>query len=444
MSRRIEIELTSNKGDGTWTWRAAGAREPRGLISAEMIPKGAGISSVFTAEVQSDMDGIVVLAVIESEDTRTAPETIEVLGTGKRAAGVNFKGGGRGKRQRRGESFGSGGFGGDGFRQDQSKRNQQGGRRKGRSQGTGQDRPARLRPARVHRKKWLASVPPEHAALAEQIASGRGAANEKDRVSEKGSASENGSVSEKSDTAEKDSASEKSSASEKGVASGKSSLADKDVSAKLLGEYRMAEWQDRADLVLSNFEKIDLAEIRMLVADADAHARTPETRSQADEARQKLAERTERQHGEWLADLATHLSEGRALRALRLSGQPPKAGVPLPLDLVKWLTTATADILTPEAQPDRWEKTLQALAVSPVRRLVRPEQPPAIVSPELTAAVKDLSLRFPHIAALFIDEADAEAEDEEASEEPEAAEAEESEAVETEAAETPEAEEPAT
>lgn len=442
MSRRIEIELTSNKGDGTWTWRAAGAREPRGLISAEMIPKGAGISSVFTAEVRSDMDGIVVLAVIESEDTRTAPETIEVLGTGKRSAGVNFKGGGRGRRQSRGESFVSGGFGGDGFGQGQSGRKQQGGRRKGRSQGTGQDRPARLRPARTHRKKWLASVPPEHAALAEQIASGRGVANErggaseKSRASEKGiaseggskpengSAPENGSVSEDSSVAEKGSASEKSetaeesSASEKGWAPEKSGVADKNVSAKLLDEYRMAEWQDRADLVLSNFEKIELAEIRMLVADADAHARTPETRSQAEEAMQKLTERIERQHGEWLADLATHLSEGRVLRALRMSGQPPKTGVPLPLDLVKWLTTATADILTPEAQPDRWEKTLQALAVSPVRRLVRPEQPPAIVSPELTAAVKDLSPRFPHIAALFL--------------------------MEAETAETPEAEEPAT
>lgn len=429
MSRRISIELTSNKGDGTWTWRAAGAREPRGLISADLIPKGAGISSVFTAEVQSDMDGIAVLAVVESEDTRTAPETIEVLGTGKRSTGVNFKGSGRGRRQGRGENFGSGGFGGDGFGQEQSRRKQQGGRRKGRSQGTDQDRPARLRPARAHRKKWLASVPPEHAALAEQIASGRGIANEKIGVSEKNNASENGSVSEKGSVAEKGSASgvsekgvasEKSGASEKGVASVKGSVADKDVSAKLLDEYRMAEWQDRADLVLSNFEKIDLAEIRMLVSDAEAHARTPEARSQAQEAKQKLAERTERQHGEWLADLATHLSEGRVLRALRLSGQPPKAGVPLPLDLVKWLTTATADMLTPEAQPDRWEKTLQALAVSPVRRLVRPSQPPDAVSPQLTEAVKDLNPRFPHIAALFLDETDEE--EENASEESEAAE----------------------
>ena len=461
MSRRISIELTSNKGDGTWTWRAAGAREPRGLISDDMIPKGAGINSVFTAEVQSDMDGIAVLAVIETEDTRTAPETIEVLGTGKRSTGVNFKGGGRGRGKGRGDGFGSGGFGGDG---DQSRQKQQGGRRKGRSQGAGQDRPARLRPARVHRKKWLASVPPEHAALAEQIASGRGIPNERGEASEKVGGSDrgspekystsgNGSALEKSNSPENDTASEngrspeRDSAPEKDFASEKGNLADKDVSAKLLSEYRMAEWQDRADLVLSNFEKIDLAEIRMLVADSDTCARTPETRSQAEVAKQKLAERTERQHGEWLADLATHLSEGRVLRALRVSGQPPKAGVPLPLDLVKWLTKAATDILTPEAQPDRWEITLQALAVSPVRRLVRPRQPPAVVSPDLTEAVQELSPRFPQIAALFLDEVDdPEAEEEEAkvleAEESEALE--ESEASEAEESETPEGEEPAT
>ena len=444
MSRRIEIELTSNKGDGTWTWRAAGAREPRGLISADMIPKGAGISSVFTAEVQSDMDGIAVLAVIETEDTRTAPETIEVLGTGKRSSGVNFKGGGRRRGKGRGDGFGSGGFGGDGFGQGQPRQKQQGGRRKGRSGSAGQDRPARLRPARVHRKKWLASVPPEHAALAEQIASGRGIANEKGGASEKGNGSERGGAAEKGGPKEIDRASENGSAPENGIASQKGSISDKDVAARLMSEYRMAEWRDRADLVLSNFEKIDLAEIRMLVADADVCARTPETRSQAEEARQKLGERTERQHGEWLADLATNLSEGRVLRALRMSGQPPKAGVPLPLDLVKWLATATADILTPEAQPDRWEITLQALAVSPVRRLVRPSQPPAVVSPDLTETVKDLSPRFPQIAALFLDEADAEEEEdeteEEASEEGEDAETKEGEALESEVGEVEESE----
>ena len=33
MSVRIEIELTSSAPDGSWTWRAAGAREPRGVLT---------------------------------------------------------------------------------------------------------------------------------------------------------------------------------------------------------------------------------------------------------------------------------------------------------------------------------------------------------------------------------------------------------------------------
>ena len=32
MSRRIEVELTSERPDGSWTWRAAGAREPKGEL----------------------------------------------------------------------------------------------------------------------------------------------------------------------------------------------------------------------------------------------------------------------------------------------------------------------------------------------------------------------------------------------------------------------------
>ena len=38
MSRRIEVELTSRRDDGTWTWRAAGAREPKGLVDAALLP----------------------------------------------------------------------------------------------------------------------------------------------------------------------------------------------------------------------------------------------------------------------------------------------------------------------------------------------------------------------------------------------------------------------
>ena len=40
MSIRIEIELTSSAPDGSWTWRAAGAREPRGVLDGSILPAG--------------------------------------------------------------------------------------------------------------------------------------------------------------------------------------------------------------------------------------------------------------------------------------------------------------------------------------------------------------------------------------------------------------------
>ena len=41
MSRRIEIELTSARPDGTWTWRAAGAQRPKGVLDGSILPAGA-------------------------------------------------------------------------------------------------------------------------------------------------------------------------------------------------------------------------------------------------------------------------------------------------------------------------------------------------------------------------------------------------------------------
>ena len=41
MSRRLEIELTSERPDGTWTWRAAGAKLPKGELDGGLLPGGA-------------------------------------------------------------------------------------------------------------------------------------------------------------------------------------------------------------------------------------------------------------------------------------------------------------------------------------------------------------------------------------------------------------------
>ena len=64
MSRRIDIELTSALDDGTWTWRAAGARQPRGTLDGAILPSGAKVGDELKVEVEQELDGINVLSVV--------------------------------------------------------------------------------------------------------------------------------------------------------------------------------------------------------------------------------------------------------------------------------------------------------------------------------------------------------------------------------------------
>ena len=65
MSRRIDIELTSALGDGTWTWRAAGAKQPKGVLDGSILPGGAKVGDELKVEVELAMDGIDVLSVVQ-------------------------------------------------------------------------------------------------------------------------------------------------------------------------------------------------------------------------------------------------------------------------------------------------------------------------------------------------------------------------------------------
>src|SRR3984957_14935512 len=105
MSRRIDIELTSKSGDGSWTWRAAGARQPKGVVEGSLVPENQEVGSVLRAEVETGLDGIEVLSLSAVKPARSPEKTagrIEVLGTPKRAPDVSvILAPGSGKRPRR-------------------------------------------------------------------------------------------------------------------------------------------------------------------------------------------------------------------------------------------------------------------------------------------------------------------------------------------------------
>src|ERR1700728_2481822 len=92
MSRRIDIELTSQAGDGSWTWRAAGARQPKGTVDAALVPPGEAVGAVLRADVEIGLEGIEILSLTSAKPARSPEKTegrIEVKGTPRRAPDVS-------------------------------------------------------------------------------------------------------------------------------------------------------------------------------------------------------------------------------------------------------------------------------------------------------------------------------------------------------------------
>ena len=86
MSRRIDIELTSRRDDGSWTWRAPGAKHPRGSLDGELVPSVAKVGDVLRAEADFELEGITVVSVQAPRVEETnggGPERIEVVGSGR-------------------------------------------------------------------------------------------------------------------------------------------------------------------------------------------------------------------------------------------------------------------------------------------------------------------------------------------------------------------------
>ena len=80
MSSRLDIELTSAPDDATFTWRAAGARQPKGKVSAATLPAGAAVGDVLKVEIEVGFDGTEVCQVIPQRTSRSEPERIELVG----------------------------------------------------------------------------------------------------------------------------------------------------------------------------------------------------------------------------------------------------------------------------------------------------------------------------------------------------------------------------
>jgi hypothetical protein len=421
MPRRIEIELTSQT-EGAWTWRAAGAKLPKGTLPAELVPTPATVGDVLRAEVESGMEGleIVSLEVIGPKDDGRTDNRIEVLGAprpapnisvtlapgarrrhdreegpgrerpprrdGARRDGARRDGPGRpegprsgpGRRPRPAES-------GEGRRERTGapRRSDRGpsegeGTRRGDEHGRGGDGPPPRRErerrptvSTAHRNALLATLGPEQLPVAEQLLRG-GIPAVRQAIAD-------------------------------GQKSGAAGSTNTDrilaIAEELLPAVNLATWKDRATNAQAQGKELRLRELRAVVAASRTVTLDDEGKEVAKALRDALDQRVTALREGWVARVTSAIDGGKVLDALHAGSRPPDTGTRLPADLAVKLAESAGAAMTADLDPAEWMTLLEAVIDCPVRRTVRPAGIPA--APEAREAARHAAGLVPELAKLL-------------------------------------------
>ena len=448
MGRRIDVELTSARDDGTWTWRAAGAKQPKGVVPTTLLYEGAKVGDVVRAEADFEVDGIFITSVQPpKEKRRPGPERLEVIGPprehrpvtstltsrpgrpdrgakGEDSARRAARRGDDDRRDRSGEPSRQAAQAG--HRRPKEVRHEDGGRRGGadraqpgrrmtgerprldrsqqRDRGTGGaergDRADRGdRAERRERQPQRAEAPPSPrpkrlspgnahraAVLATLSPEQRPIAEEVLR----------GGIPGLRQAIEAQNARLRAQGDPEVRAEPLVAIAE-----QLLPQLKTAEWRDRAEAAVKMLDDISVRDLRSVVTGADAAARDDDTRLLASKLREALEGRVAEHRQRWVDEIAAALDEGRLVRALRLSAHPPDPGTRFPADLALRLSEAASTAMAPDVAADRWLTLLGAVAESPVRRSVKPSGLPAGAGEEVLHAARQAAGRVPALAALL-------------------------------------------
>ena len=285
MPRRIDIELTSSRDDGSWTWRAAGAKEPRGTrCRRRCCPASAKVGDVLRVDAEFFVDGIEITGVLPPKGPRQEPERLELLvpaegGAARHhhphdaqprttavpaARAADVKAPAARVTATRGEATAAA--------TDRKDRSERGDRPERKDRPPRRTRPEpppmpvverpkakRLRAGKAHRTALLESLPEEQRPIAEQVVLG-GLPAVRQAI-------------------EKQNA-ERTAAGEAPIAAGPLL----ELAEKLVPKVRAAEWRDRAEAAQRDLEVLDLRDLRSVVSTADAAAKDDETRALAQAA----------------------------------------------------------------------------------------------------------------------------------------------------------------
>jgi hypothetical protein len=407
MAHRIEVELTSQTGDTTWTWRAAGAKQPRGTVDASLVPDGSGVGSVLRAEVETTLDGTTVTALLPPKgkgDGRPI-ERIELIGTPQRGPDVNVtyapkskrrredrpdgpRDGGRRPPDRRPRAEGSGRGGrtderstsrgdsgppsGDGA----PTRRRSSPARPGGREGGGRDNPRRLATSSTYRNAALAELKPEQLPVAEQLLRG-GIPAVRQAIEEQNTRAR---------------------AEHRPEVTPGPLLA---MAEQLLPAVNLAAWKDRASVARNAGKDVPLRELRSIVASASTVTLDDEGSEMATALRSSLDQRVTALRDRWVERITAALDEGRVTDAVRASIRPPEPATRLSAELAVRLAEQAGLAMAADTSPEQWLALLAVVIESPVRRTVKPAGLPVGADEHLLAEARKASGYVPELARLM-------------------------------------------
>jgi len=390
---KIDVEITSQREDGDWTWRAVGAREPKGTVGASLLPDDLVVGAKFSVETEHFLDGIVVTKVFDQKQASEKGETLELLGSGqqtdlvttqlakskkgrkppKRSPSSNSRTNERNKSKK---SF---------VKKDKpssstKRKPSSSTKRKPRNETKNNDsqfpKSKRLKAKKHHRNEAVNNLPEDFKRLAGIL-------------SQKGMPGLRDSISAQNEITKK---------------AGEPEIPEDlllKVAEQIYPGLRTAEWLDRADAALRGVESVDLRDIRSVIVASENVQKNNDVKALAEKLKEGFNKRVETDQNNWLKEVISTLKEGRLVRALRLSSRPPKAGFPLPEDLLNALTEAANEALAADVTQSRWGIIAEAAAFSPVHDRVVPKGVPENPNEELIKIIRRISTKAPSIAKKF-------------------------------------------
>ena len=453
MSNRLDIELTSIRSDGSYTWRAAGARQPKGVIDAKVLADNAKVGDVLRVEAEVEIDGITILGVLPPKEKATPSGRIELLGSSKPIQAVTtvlLSEGGRGGDRRdlldsprRGDRNASrdrrptrGGERPD------ARRPQPGGgsleaggeRRPERRPGPegapagGSPRTAEGRPAASggERRPWAPSATrrpgtpaggrsltdarqpaasrptPPHAAPRRTVPRFEpGTANRELLLASL--ASEQRPIAERLaaggiPAVRRAIAAERERARSEGrpEVTGEAILT---LAEQLAPSVKQAIWLDRAEAAVAQLDQISLRDLRTTVV--AAAPRDEASRDLDRKLREELDRRVKKLRSNWEEQITHALEEGRVLQALRFSAQPPEPTARFPAALVGRLASSAGAAMSASTPVERWLAILDAAVSSPIRRQIHPEGLPEDPSGEIVRKSRVAAGSLPALAPML-------------------------------------------